>query len=183
MSVCRWDNLYGFHHIYSYCPKGQCSPKTAPKGIQQGHVLPSVRPSQDRRADSGMRWHWGRFWPVLSKHLLKGSQAKAPKPSPGSFGKIPSACWPKWRSTPRPGLQLGTGRNKEPEFFMSFFLTLLNLFGYLNKQKLHHALHGDFSPLYNKTKYSISLQRLGACFFCFFFCLFFVFFFSFPFFQ
>lgn len=123
----------------------ETSPRTVLKVIQHGHAHPSVHLFQDRGANScrcslqgaALAYTAALFCPSI---CYKVPEPRPPIPLPGSFREISICMLAQSRSMPHASLQpKARGAETGPEIFMSFFVTLLNLFGYLNKQKLQHA--------------------------------------------
>lgn len=100
----------------------------------------SIYPRTGRLTPAGTSsWLWPAQQPCLVPESHKSFLSQGLKAlTPGSFGEI-SICMlatveehtPHGPATQGPG-----GTETGPELAISFFLTLLNLFGYLNKQKL-----------------------------------------------
>lgn len=131
----------------SHCPKGQFSPWTASEGIQWGRVRPSIHPSVP--GQKGWLLHAPALEEVLTctEACLVPASAKRfpsqglqPHPTPPEVSeRFHLHAGQSGEARPSQACSGGQEKQREPEFFIPFFLTLLNLFGYLNKQKLHHA--------------------------------------------
>lgn len=146
MNFCRRDDLQGLHRRLFSLPERRLHPGQPGRASSEAvSIHLSVCPRTEGLTPPGTGT-WGEVLACTEPRSCPGICSKVPEPtpqspSPGSLRKN-SNCVPakaQERSAVRPATRGPGGTKREPGLFLSFFLTLLDLFGYLNKQKLHHA--------------------------------------------
>lgn len=146
MNFCRWDDLPGLHRRPFSLPERRLHLGQSGRGSNEAvFIHRSVCPRTEGLSPLGTGTQGEAPAHTEPRSCLsicsKVPEPRPQSPPPGSFRKNSNCVQAKadMHSPLRPAAQGPGGTKRDPGLFLTFFLTLLDLFGYFNKQKLHHA--------------------------------------------